>query len=102
MATLRVVAYVNQFFGQLGGEEKAGVGPQSCPGAVGAARALQQALGDAGTVVATLNSNGVALDGSVTLTSLSPPTGTFDLFVSGASVSGGVVQGRFEAVPCSR
>jgi len=51
---LRVVCYVNQFFGQLGGEEKAGVGPQVVDGAVGAARAVQQALGDAGTVVATV------------------------------------------------
>ena len=51
---MRVVCYVNQFFGQLGGEERAGVGPQVTPGAAGAARAVQQALGDAGTVVATV------------------------------------------------
>src|SRR5881296_2010507 len=51
---LRVVCYLNQFFGQLGGEEKAGIGPQVTEGAVGAARAVQQALGDAGTVVATV------------------------------------------------
>jgi glycine reductase len=51
---LRVVCYVNQFFGQLGGEEKAGVGPQVVEGAAGAARAVQQALGAAGTVVATV------------------------------------------------
>ena len=51
---LRVVCYVNQFFGQLGGEEKAGVGPQVKEGAAGAARAIQQALGGAGTVVATV------------------------------------------------
>ena len=54
MESLRVVCYVNQFFGQLGGEEKAGVGPQVVAGAVGAARAVQQALGSAGTVVATV------------------------------------------------
>lgn len=54
MQTLRVVCYVNQFFGQLGGEEKAGVGPQVMAGAVGSARAVQQALGTAGTVVATV------------------------------------------------
>jgi glycine reductase len=51
---LRVVCYVNQFFGQIGGEEKAGVAPLSHDGAVGAARAVQQALGEAGTVVATV------------------------------------------------
>jgi glycine reductase len=54
MGTVRVVCYVNQFFGQLGGEEQAGVGPEVVTGAVGAARAVQQALGDAGTVVATV------------------------------------------------
>src|SRR5262249_29643406 len=54
LMALRVVSYLNQFFGQLGGEEKAGVGPQVADGAVGAARAVQQALGDAGTVVATV------------------------------------------------
>ena len=51
---VRVVCFVNQFFGQLGGEDKAGIGPQSMDGAVGAARAVQQALGEAGTVVATV------------------------------------------------
>ena len=54
MSALRVVCYLNQFFGQIGGEDKAGVGPQVFPGAVGAARAVQQALGDAGRVVATV------------------------------------------------
>jgi len=54
MPKLRVVCYLNQFFGQIGGEDKAGVGPQVFPGAVGAARAVQQALGEAGDVVATV------------------------------------------------
>jgi len=54
MEPLRVVCYLNQFFGGLGGEDRAGVGPQVVPGAVGAARAVQQALGEAGTVVATV------------------------------------------------
>src|SRR6185295_884012 len=54
MSDLRVVCYLNQFFGQLGGEDKAGLGPRVVEGAVGPARAVQQALGDAGTVVATV------------------------------------------------
>jgi len=54
MTMVRVVCFVNQFFGQLGGEDKAGVEPDAVSGAVGAARAVQQALGDAGSVVATL------------------------------------------------
>jgi glycine reductase len=51
---MRVVCYVNQFFGQLGGEERAGLAPHAMGGAVGAARAVQQALGEAGTVVTTV------------------------------------------------
>ncbi len=54
MEPIRVVCYVNQFFGQLGGEERAGAGPEVKPGPIGAARAVQQALGPAGTVVATV------------------------------------------------
>jgi len=54
MQSLRVVCYVNQFFGQLGGEDKAGIGPDVVAGAVGSARAVQQMLGEAGTVVATV------------------------------------------------
>src|SRR5260370_18713117 len=54
MESLRVVCYLNQFFGQLGGEDKAGVGPQIVKGPVGPARAVEQALGGAGTVVATV------------------------------------------------
>jgi glycine reductase len=45
---------LNQFFAQLGGEEKGGVGPGCQPEAVGPARALAQALGVGGEVVATI------------------------------------------------
>ena len=51
---LRVVHYLNQFFAQIGGEEKADVGPGFKEGPVGPGRALQQALGDNGEVVATV------------------------------------------------
>jgi glycine reductase complex component B subunit gamma len=50
---LRIVHYVNQFFGQIGGEDKAGVGPQVVQGPVGPGRLLQQLLGNEGEVVAT-------------------------------------------------
>src|SRR5262245_15298047 len=42
---MRVIHYLNQFFAQIGGEEKADIGP---------GRALQQALAENGEVVATL------------------------------------------------
>jgi len=51
---LRVVHYLNQFFAQIGGEEKGDVGPGIKNGPLGPGRALQQALGGDGDVVATL------------------------------------------------
>ncbi len=53
MESVRIVHYLNQFFGQLGGEEAAGAGPQIKPGAIGPGRVLQGQLGDGFEVVAT-------------------------------------------------
>ena len=50
---LRVAHYLNQFFGGVGGEDKADVGPQVKSGPVGPGRALQSALAGRGEVVAT-------------------------------------------------
>ena len=50
----RVVHYLNQFFGQIGGEDKADTGFMVKPGPVGPGLALQKALGDRAEVVATL------------------------------------------------
>ena len=51
---IRVVHYLNQFFAQIGGEDKADVGPQVKAGPIGPGRALQQALGEHGEIVATI------------------------------------------------
>jgi betaine reductase len=51
---VRVVHYLNQFFAQIGGEDKADVGPQVKAGLIGPGRALQQALGENGEIVATI------------------------------------------------
>src|SRR3989454_11677058 len=51
---LRVVHYVNQFFGGIGGEDMAHIGVSLADGVVGASRALQQALGDQGMLIGTL------------------------------------------------
>jgi glycine reductase complex component B subunit gamma len=51
---VRVVHYVNQFFGGIGGEEKADTPLQVREGPVGPGRALQALLGAQGSVVATL------------------------------------------------
>lgn len=51
---LRVLHYVNQFFGGIGGEEHAGHPPEVTDGAVGPGRLLEQQLGGDHKVVATL------------------------------------------------
>ncbi len=51
---LRVVHYLNQFFGGIGAEDKAHVGPQVIEGPVGPAKAVQNELGDRGEVTATV------------------------------------------------
>jgi glycine reductase complex component B subunit gamma len=51
---MRVVHYLNQFFGGLGGEEKAGVALEACAEAVGPGKLLEQLLGAEARVVLTL------------------------------------------------
>lgn len=51
---IRVVHYLNQFFGGIGGEQQADVALQVREGAVGPGIGLQQAFGEHGQIVATL------------------------------------------------
>lgn len=51
---MKVLHYVNQFFGGVGGEDHANDPPKVVDGAVGPGRALQAALGKRGNVVATI------------------------------------------------
>jgi glycine reductase complex component B subunit gamma len=53
-APLRVVHYLNQFFGGIGGEDQAHVGVTVRAGAVGPGRLLEKALGDGARVEATV------------------------------------------------
>lgn len=50
----KVVCYVNQFFGQVGGEEKANISPQLEQKAVGVAMGIQGALQNQAEVVGTI------------------------------------------------
>ena len=54
MRKYRVVHYLNQFFSQIGGEEKANIPPLIKEGVVGPGIPLQQALGEEGEIVATV------------------------------------------------
>ncbi len=51
---MRIVYYLNQFFGGVGGEEQAGMPLEAREGAVGPGRLLEQLLGDDSRVVRTL------------------------------------------------
>ena len=51
---LKVVHYLNQFFGQVGGEEKADIGFMVKSGPLGPGLALQKALGNKADVMATI------------------------------------------------
>ena len=51
---VRVVHYVNQFFGQIGGEKSAGIPPRIKEGPIGSGMLLQSVLRDRGQVVATV------------------------------------------------
>src|SRR5271157_281297 len=51
---IRVVHYVNQFVGGIGGEDKADLPPRLVEGPVGPGKAVQAALGERGEVVATV------------------------------------------------
>lgn len=51
---MRVVHYLNQFFGGIGAEEHAGVGLEFRDGAVGPGKLLEQLLGDGAHIVLTI------------------------------------------------
>ena len=54
MSKLRVVHYLNQFFGGIGSENRADQEPRLREGAVGPGQLLQRALGDKADVAATV------------------------------------------------
>jgi glycine reductase len=54
MKTLRCVHYLNQFFGKIGGEEKANIPLRVVDGPVGPGAAIESALQGQGAVVATI------------------------------------------------
>jgi glycine reductase complex component B subunit gamma len=54
MEKIRVVHYVNQFFGQIGGEDKAGIPPQMKEGPIGLGQAIQKESNDRFMIVRTI------------------------------------------------
>lgn len=54
MRKLRVIHYINQFFAQIGGEEKADIPPQLQEGCLGPGRLLQDFFGEDAEIIATV------------------------------------------------
>ncbi len=54
MSKTRIVHYLNQFFGQIGGEDKADVAPEAREGFVGPGMAFNAAFGDDAEIVGTV------------------------------------------------
>ena len=54
MEKFRVVHYINQFFGQIGGEDKAGIPPRAREGALPVGQAIQQESGGSFQIVRTI------------------------------------------------
>lgn len=51
---IKVLYYVNQFFGQIGGEDKAGMKPEYKKEVIGPAMGLNDLLGDEGEIIGTM------------------------------------------------
>ncbi len=93
MTKIKVVHYINQFFGQIGGEDAAFVPPQIKPGAVGPGMAFCGALGADFEIVATVicgdnymaETSGKALEKALPqIKELAP-----DLFIAGPAFNAG-------------
>lgn len=90
---MKVIHYLNQFFGQIGGEEFADHEPEIREGIVGPAMALQAALGESATVTHTVicgdNFIGSNLDEAIKriLTMLGDKE--FDIFFAGPAFRAG-------------
>lgn len=90
---MRVVHYLNQFFGGLGGEEHAGAAPQSQDAAVGPGRLLEQVLGDDAQVIRSIvcgdNYAAENLDELTALILKETADAKADLFVAGPCFEAG-------------
>jgi len=51
---IRIVHYLNQFFGGIGGEDKADISPRVIEGAIGPGRLIETLIAEEGNVVATV------------------------------------------------
>lgn len=93
MEKIRVIHYINQFFAQIGGEEKADIEPMLTEGIIGPGIALQSGLGDDYEVVATVICGDTYFGGNIekatnTIIEMIRPYKP-DLFVAGPAFNAG-------------
>jgi betaine reductase len=90
---MRVIHYLNQFFGGIGAEEQAGMGLEVRDGAVGPGKLLEQLLGDEAQVIMTLvcgDNYAVEHEEELVASVLEKVCGTgADLFVAGPCFEAG-------------
>ncbi len=90
---MRVVHFLNQFFGGLGGEEEAGAAPLTKDGAVGPGRLLEQVLGEGAHMVRTIvcgdNYAAENLDGLTEFILRETSDANAELFVAGPCFEAG-------------
>ena len=90
---MKAILYINQFFGQIGGEEFAGHEPEIREGAVGPALALKAALGNEVTVTHTIicgdNFMGSQTDEAITRILDFLEGKEFDIFFAGPAFRAG-------------
>ena len=93
MEKIRVIHYINQFFAQIGGEEKADIEPMLKEGIVGPGLALKAGLGEDYEVVATVICGDTYFGGNIekatkTIIEMMKPYKP-DLFVAGPAFNAG-------------
>jgi len=93
MEKIRVVHYINQFFANIGGEEKADIQPEIREGVVGPGLALKSGLGEEYEVVATVICGDTYFGGHIeeakeTILNMIKPYKP-DLFVAGPAFNAG-------------
>lgn len=93
MDKIKVVHYINQFFANIGGEEKANIEPEVREGIVGPGLALKSGLGDDYEIVATIICGDTYFGGNIekakdTILNMIRPYNP-DLFVAGPAFNAG-------------
>ncbi len=90
---MRIVHYLNQFFGQIGGEDKADTPCQVKPGPIGPGILFQQLFGDRGKIAATIicgdNFAAQSLEETGKRVAAMAAEYTPDLFLAGPAFSAG-------------